>query len=68
MHERRGSDLVVIRTTNEDIRIAGYNQTDYEYTTHVEDRDANKSCPGDKYALETWLHETHCGERLVTSQ
>lgn len=42
VHERRGSDLVLGRATDEDIRVPGYNQTDHEYAAHVEDRNSNK--------------------------
>ena len=68
VHERRGSDLVLARATDEDIRVPGYNQPDHEYTTHVEDRNSNKGYPRYECILKVWLRETHCDERLMASQ
>jgi hypothetical protein len=68
MYERRGSNLVLCRATDEDIRVAGYNQADHEHTAHVEDRNAEKGYHKNQYILKGWPHETHCGERLMTSQ
>ena len=68
VHERRGGDLVLARATDEDIRVPGYNQTDHEYTAHVEEGNSSKGYPKYECILEVWLHETHCGERLMASQ
>lgn len=68
VYERRSSNLVLVRATDEDVRIPGYNQTDHEYTAHVEDCNSNKGYPKYERILEVWLHKTHCGERLMTSE
>ena len=68
VHERRSSNLVLGRATDEDGRIPGYNQTDHEYTAHVEDRNSNKGYAKYECIPEVWPHETHCGERLMTNE
>jgi hypothetical protein len=65
VYERRGGNLVLGRTTDEDIRVTGYNQTDHEYTAHVEDRNSNKGYPKRECIFKVWLNEAHCGERLI---
>ena len=68
MYERRSSNFVLRRATDEDIRIPGYNQTDHENTANVEDCNSKEGYPKGERVLEVWPHETHCGERLMTSQ